>query len=271
MKRVGALAISLAVRGWDIARSRLPGPLNAVKKRSGVVLYYHAVKPHQRHRFARQMDEVLKRATVFPAGSPEAMRGDAPNVAVTFDDGFRRVIENAVPELTKRAIPFTVFVPSGSLGERPSWLRDPGHPCSTERVVSAAEVRALANLPLATVGSHSITHPNLVALDPAGAQEELMRSRADLESAAGVAIDLFSFPHGAHNAVLVDQAGRAGYRRVFTIEPTIVEGCPGPFTVGRVAADPDDWPLEFRLKIAGAYRWRHYLHRARQSRVKGKL
>jgi hypothetical protein len=71
---------------------------------------------------------------------------------------------------------------------------------------------------------------------------------------------LFSFPHGAHSAALVDQARQVGYRRVFTIEPLPVDANRDPFTVGRVAADPDDWPVEFRLKIAGAYRWRHHFH-----------
>jgi hypothetical protein len=31
-----------------------------------------------------------------------------------------------------------------------------------------------------------------------------------------------------------------------------------------VAAAPSDWLLEFRLKLAGAYRWRHYYHRMRR-------
>jgi len=258
------LAISFAVRSCDLIRSRL-WRLDRTAPRTGVVLYYHAVKPHQRHRFAEQMDELLKRAAPFPAGSLEVMRGKERNVAVTFDDGFRSVVENAIPELTKRGIPFTIFVPSGCLGERPSWVRDHKHRFWEERVLSAAELRALATGSLATLGSHSVTHPNLVELDAAHAGQELADSKAHLQAAAGVTIDLFSFPHGAHSAALIDQARHAGYRRVFTIEPTTVAGDSNSFIVGRVAADPDDWPVEFRLKIAGAYRWRHYVHRGRQA------
>jgi peptidoglycan/xylan/chitin deacetylase (PgdA/CDA1 family) len=266
MQRLIALAISLGMRGWDLIRSHVAR--NVPSRDSGIVLYYHAVKAHQRHRFARQMDDLLKHASPFPAGSPESIQRQRPNVAVTFDDGFRSVVENAIPELEKRRIPFTIFVPSGCLGERPSWVRDCRHPSWDERVVSPAELRALAKRPLATLGSHSITHPNLLDVAPARVEEELAGSRAQLQATAGVAIDLFSFPHGAHNGHLVEQARRAGYRHVFTIEPTSLK-CDGErFTVGRVAADPDDWPLEFRLKITGAYRWRHYLHRFRQPRVR---
>ena len=32
------------------------------------------------------------------------------------------------------------------------------------------------------------------------------------------------------------------------------------FVVGRTKADPEDWPLEFCLKLCGAYRWRNRWH-----------
>jgi len=264
-KRLIALAISLAVGAWDCTKSRLRRFADRPAPISGVVLYYHAVKPHQRRRFARQMDELLKRACAFPAGSPEAMTEDRRNVAVTFDDGFESVVENAVPELVKRRIPFTVFVPSGCLGQRPPWVRRGRHAVCEERVLSASGLRTLANVPFATIGSHSVNHRNLAKVDSTSAEHELVGSRADLETAVGTRIDLFAFPHGAHNAALLDQARQAGYRRVFTVEPTMINSKADEFALGRVAADPDDWPIEFRLKIAGAYRWRHYLHRSRQA------
>jgi peptidoglycan/xylan/chitin deacetylase (PgdA/CDA1 family) len=158
-----------------------------------------------------------------------------------------------------------MFVPSGCLGERPSWVRNSAHPFWRERVVSADELRQLAEVDVATIGSHSVTHRNLVDLDPAHIEHELVRSRFDLEAALGRPVDLFSFPHGGHNPSVIDQVRRAGYRRAFTIEPTPLDGGGEPFTVGRVAADPDDWRLEFHLKIVGAYRWQHYLHRLRNA------
>lgn len=264
IKRWAALAISLAVGGYDLMRRQVQHSLNRPARCRGVVLYYHGVTPQQRLRFAGQMDELLKCARPFQAGSPETMVVAGRNVAVTFDDGFESVVENAVPELVRRDIPFTLFVPSGCLGERPSWVNDPTHPSREQRVLSATALRALASVPLATIGSHSISHRRMSDLDSDDAALELVRSKADLETAVGATVDLFSFPHGAYTAALLDQARRVGYRRVFTIEPTMAEADPCAFTVGRVAAHPDDWPLEFRLKIAGAYRWRRWRHRLRQ-------
>jgi peptidoglycan/xylan/chitin deacetylase (PgdA/CDA1 family) len=259
------LTISVLVAGWDFVSSGFSRLCGLPQPCRGVVLYYHAVKPDQRQRFARQLDTLIRQASLFPAGSPEVMRSGRRNIAVTFDDGFRSVLDNAVPELTKRCIPFTVFIPSGCLGERPSWVHDPNHPSWHERVLSRAELRALVAVPLATLGSHSVNHPNLLRLDKPEARCELEDSRAALEAAAGVVVDLFSFPHGGHNRVLVDQASIAGYRRVFTVQPSRVDRNADPFVVGRVATDPDDWAAEFRLKLAGAYRWRGLLLRKRHA------
>lgn len=261
IKRFLALVVSLVLCGLDLVRDWVLRRLGRPLPRRGVVLYYHAVKPRQRSRFARQMDEILKRARPFPAGTPQAVAGGARSVAITFDDGFRSVVENAAPELAKRRIPFTLFVPSGSLGERPSWVRDPKHPSWDERVLTIKELRALASTRLATIGSHAVTHRNLLRLDPAEARREMAQSRVELKAALGSDVDLFSFPHGAHSPEHLDHARQAGYRHVFTIEPANVGEKPDDFVIGRVAVDPEDWPLEFRLKIAGAYRWRCWLHR----------
>jgi glycosyltransferase involved in cell wall biosynthesis len=47
----------------------------------------------------------------------------------------------------------------------------------------------------------------------------------------------------------------AGYQRVFTVEPVTAFSEPSEYVTGRVPVDPTDWPIEFRLKMLGAYRW----------------
>ena len=263
MKRLIAILVSAGVAVVDSMHGRVYRLFKRSLPPRGVILYYHAVHPRDRAAFAWQMDEAQKRAHVFTAGSPEAILPGSRNVAITFDDGFRSVAENAIPELTQRGIPFTLFVPSGYLGGRPGWVRRPDHSLANERILSGEELRALAKGPLTTIGSHSVTHPHFLRIDADHARRELIQSKGDLEKAAGVTIDLFSFPHGAYSAALVQEAQGAGYRRVFTIESTTIGSDPNVFVVGRVAADPTDWRIEFRLKLAGAYRWRPYLHSLR--------
>ena len=261
MKRLLMLAISLVVRGIDVASDLVRHSLKQPLPARGVVLYYHAVKVRQRQRFAEQMDALCRYASPFSAASPETMRGARYQAAVTFDDGFTSVLTNAVPELTKRAIPFTIFIPTGSLGQKPAWVRHPSHAAWEERVLSERELRDLVANPLATIGSHSITHPNFLEIDAATADDEFSRSKAHLETVLRTQVDLLSYPYGAHNAALDRRARHAGYRRVFSIDPSMVTPDAPHYAIGRVIADPDEWPIEFRLKLHGAYRWRSYLRR----------
>jgi peptidoglycan/xylan/chitin deacetylase (PgdA/CDA1 family) len=255
LKRLTRLAISLLVWSGDSlvawVRRLFGRPLPA----RGVILYYHAVTAGQRAAFARQMDLLLRLAKPWRLDGETRDDSGGLHVAVTFDDGFGGVAENALPELKRRRIPCALFIPTGSWNSRPGWVKDPGHPAWGERVLSREELRVLAAEPLVTIGSHSVSHPNFLTLDSRTAAREFAGSKQALEVELGRPVDLFSFPHGAFNGPLVRQARESGYRRLFTTEPRLVNPANPGLIVGRVAAGPDDWPLEFRLKLAGAYRW----------------
>ena len=254
MKRLLKLAISLVVRAWDIF---VAFALRLVGRRTQptcVVIYYHAIDSGQRARFARQMDDLLRLAQPVPAGLCSLPDSSAHYCAITFDDGFVSVLENALPELELRNIPATFFVPTGSLGGPPAWVKA-NSPARHQRVLSAEQLAGLKDHRLLAIGSHSISHPNFLKLGSAEAERELDQSKAQLEAILGRKVGLFSFPHGECDAQTIALARAAGYDRVFTISPSNAFTGPDNFVIGRVLVDPADWPLEFRLKLLGAYRW----------------
>lgn len=99
----------------------------------GAVLLYHRVDTSENdpcglcvspERFAQQMEWLAAHYEVLPLTEFLARR-DAGNlergmVAVTFDDGYLDVLENALPILERFGIPATVFVATGNLGA-PFW------------------------------------------------------------------------------------------------------------------------------------------------------
>lgn len=260
MKRLLKLAISLVVRAWDIL---VAFALRLVGRRTQptcVVIYYHAIDSGQRARFARQMDDLVRLAKPVPAGLSSLPGSPAHYCAITFDDGFVSVIENALPELELRNIPATFFVPTGLLGGPPAWVKA-NSPARHQRVLSAEQLASLKDHRLLAIGSHSISHPNFQELDPAQARHELEHSKAQLEAILGRKVGLFSFPHGECDAQAIALARAAGYDRVFTISPSNAFTGPDNFVIGRVLVDPADWPLEFRLKLLGAYRWQSVVRR----------
>ena len=237
---------------------------------SCVILYYHAVAQEQRLRFARQMDELLRSSKPVAANCHEPLQAGIHYAGVTFDDGVHSVIENAVPELIKRGIPATIFVVADCVGAIPTWELFGGEFDPDDRTVTVAQIEMLPT-DLITIGSHTLSHPWLPSLPESEANEEIFASRKKLSSLLKRDITLFSFPYGAKNDRLVRVCRDAGYKRVFTITPTLSFKEPGEFETGRVAVDPADWSIEFRLKLIGAYRWLPAIYRLKRKILNGKL
>ncbi len=214
-----------------------------------VVLYYHGVPEQARSRFAAQM-RALSRTTVVRAGHTGSLPAGSSCVAITFDDAFRSVRANAVPELLSRGLPATIFVPVDFLGQEPGWDTRPG---INDQVMTCDELRTLPDL--IELGSHSLTHPHLPRLDVAGLEEEIATSRHRLAGLLGSQVSLLAFPYGEYDDRVVGTCRQAGYERVFGIDPRYADPAGRDFVRGRVAVDPNDGRLVFHLKARGAYRW----------------
>jgi peptidoglycan/xylan/chitin deacetylase (PgdA/CDA1 family) len=252
IKRRAKVAISLFwYAGSVLARLMARLTLRTPRGRL-VVLYYHAVPADARAAFARQLDALGRRVRVVRAGELDGLRPGEHGIAITFDDAFQSVGAHAVPELVRRSLPSTVFVPVRLLGRCADWdSRDDAG--LREQVMTAEELRALPEL--VELGSHSSTHRRLPALDAADLAEEIAGSRRELEGIVGAPVRYFAFPYGAHDRRVVQACRDAGYERSFSIVPRHAVGRRDDYVVGRVAVDPGDGRLEFFLKARGAYAW----------------
>lgn len=227
----------------------------------GVTLYYHAIQTEDRIAFARQMDAVLRQCTPVSLACIPRLLAGRRYVAIAFDDGFENVVVNAIPELVKRNIPATLFVTANALGKLAEWW--PGQSVERyQRIITEEELRQLPD-PLVTIGSHTMTHPFLTQVDRADAERELRESRSRLEQILEQEVTLFSFPYGDFNDAVVEWCREIGYQRVFTSLPRSALR-ENDYVNGRVAADPSDWPLEFYLKLSGAYNWAPYASSAKR-------
>jgi len=214
-----------------------------------LILYYHIVEGENRQRFACQMDSLLRWATPIRAEFKAPLSAADRRIVITFDDASETVLTQALPELGKRNIPFTIFVIPGLLGTSVDWYAAP------DSIMSVEQLQQLGKNPLVTIGSHTQTHPALPTLTEAAALAELMESKHQLEGLLNKPITMFSFPYGLFNEDLLQWCRDAGYERVFTTLPEDISLQKDDFVYGRVRVDPTDWPLEFYLKLAGAYRW----------------
>jgi peptidoglycan/xylan/chitin deacetylase (PgdA/CDA1 family) len=254
VKRLIKLAVSANIFLFDC----LVGYFLSIIKKSRatcVTLYYHAIYSEERNKFAEQMDDLLHWTIPISLKNSNRLDNGIRYSAVTFDDGLTCVIENALPVLTQRKIPFTIFVPTGYIGKRSSWAQQDNQKTQQDAVVTEEQLRALANNELVVIGSHCVSHSNLLSIDNESARNEIYQSKNDLESILGLKVKLLSFPYGGYTAIHIKLAKEAGYERLFTILPSCINSELNDFVMGRVRVDPSDWRLEYRLKLLGAYRW----------------
>jgi peptidoglycan/xylan/chitin deacetylase (PgdA/CDA1 family) len=222
-----------------------------------VILVYHSIPRNKIKSFIKQLDYIIKVTMPIHLDYEKVLNKNIRYSVVTFDDGFQSVIVNGVPELLKRKIPFTIFIPSGQIGKKPEWL---GNTDDEDKNESIASVVDLLNLPkeLTSFGSHTINHPKITTLNKEQAYKEIKTSKDQLESLFKKEIKYFAFPHGDYNQQTLNLCKKAGYRKVFTINYISPDNHFNGFELGRVSVDSSNWMIEFKLKVLGAYGWMYY-------------
>jgi peptidoglycan/xylan/chitin deacetylase (PgdA/CDA1 family) len=244
-------ALYCALRSCLASLSRAAG-----KERGcgGVVLTYHGVSDAQKAKFASQMDHLLKAGqAVFADSSGDASMGRR-RIAVTFDDGYANILRNAVPALRERNIPCVVFMTTKYMGEKPGWILDVDNPNRNEPLISAEQLRSLQG-ELVKIGSHTHSHALLGACDRDTLIDELSLSKKALEGRLSHEVDLLSLPYGSMNPDTLRCSRAAGYRVLFVNVP-YPDSMKGDMrVVGRTHVALEDWGIEYRLKLRGAYDW----------------
>jgi peptidoglycan/xylan/chitin deacetylase (PgdA/CDA1 family) len=246
--RVVKCGISLAVHAGTTLKNSV-GRLFGMKPAGFcVILNYHSIPAAERALFASQMDLLVRYSMPVRADTMSTLQPGTAYAAVTFDDGFENFIDEALPELRARNIPSTMFIIVDALG------KEFGPEEHLEKVMSARQMRELPE-DFVAIGSHTLTHPFVPNCNRDEAERELLNSRIQLEQLLGRPVTMFSFPFGGFSAEGIELCRKAGYSRIFTALPYNAFQTLDEFVVGRCRADTSDWPLEIRLKLAGAYRW----------------
>jgi len=148
------------------------------------ILFYHRVadEPDELavslRRFAAHMDlladEGLHALDVEEAVARHAEGRGAGVIGLCFDDGYADVADHALPVLERHAFSATVFLPTGVIDGTAalSWYDHPPPMLSWE------QIRAFDRAGTLRFGAHTVTHPNLTAIDDNAAGRIVRRPRA---------------------------------------------------------------------------------------------
>lgn len=190
--------------------------------------------------FARQMDLLASGRFGRAACLGGARLDGAPEVCVTFDDGYRDALTTAAPLLAERKLPFSVCVTPA--------LLDSGRP-----YLGWDELKELARVPGAEIGAHGLTHARLDELDDAALSRELAESRRRLEDALGRPATVMTWPHGACSRRTAQAARRAGFVRAGCSLYGVNEPGRDPLLLKRTEIVAFDSDADFARKCAGGW------------------
>ncbi len=169
--------------------------------------------------------------------------GDTLEVAVTFDDGFKDNLSEAVPILTELEIPFTVFVSRKHIKYDAS------------EYLNEAELKELAAWPGATIGAHGANHLPLAPLDQSEIWHEVHDSKNYLEDLLGKPVLTMSYPFGSLNHVVRDVVEKAGYLRAACRHWGINDAYNDRLLLYRTPIHAEDTERIFIQKLKGFWDW----------------
>ncbi len=227
-----------------------------------------------------QLLQILSGKAVFPK------RG----IWITFDDGWQSNISEVVPVMVKYNIPITFFICSGpaegkgvfwftlvrsfcdNLPEiyrhdlKKLWLTSEATRRKVEKnlwnsisllpmreAMTIEDVRALSQISLATIGSHTDNHALTVNCTDAELKEEIRKSRLKLSKWCGKKIRFFSYPNGDYhlkdNAILQ----QAGIELAATTKKEFITPTTDRYFVPRFNVNDDAFFPEVLCQMVGAW------------------
>jgi peptidoglycan/xylan/chitin deacetylase (PgdA/CDA1 family) len=128
------------------------------------------------------------------------------SVAITFDDGYRNLLDHAIPVLERYGLPATIFIVSGYCGRNNNWPSQPHSSVSDRPLLSWEELSALP--PLISLGAHTMTHPDLTLLSAKVCEEELGGCQVQMEQRLGRPVRWLAYPYGACSPQVRSLAGQ---------------------------------------------------------------
>lgn len=171
-------------------------------------------------------------------------------VALTFDDAYRDVFENALPLLLEAGFTATCYAVSGRLGDHNAWDADRLRVRKPLMTVTQLEEWRAAGM---EVGAHTRTHARLTDCTDTALADEVRGSRFDLEDLLGAEVKEFCYPYGLHDERVIAAIQDAGFRAAVTTRRGRARPADDRFRLPRVPVRGDRSTLGLPLRVMTCY------------------
>ncbi|TPD59768.1 chitin deacetylase [Emcibacter nanhaiensis] len=124
-------------------------------------------------------------------------------VAITIDDAYLSIYENAWPILREAGFPFTLFTSS-----EPVDLKVDGY-------MTWDQIREMNQDPLVSIGHHGHSHEHLLRMTPGQVKQDLETASARYKAELGYVPDILAYPFGEYSAEIEELARSLGLKAGF--------------------------------------------------------
>ena len=132
----------------------------------------------------------------------EIKNNSSKKFIITFDDGYKDLIENALPLLKKYNFKATCLIISNLIGKSNMW-DEHNNNIKDKELMNLSDIDFWLKNGM-KIGSHSKNHKKLTLLKEKDAKDEIINSKIELESLTGTSINSFCYPYGLHNESIVN-------------------------------------------------------------------
>ena len=192
--------------------------------------------------FREHLEELKKdKYTVLPLGEiVDKLKSGAVlpdrSVAITIDDAYLSVYENAWPLLKEAGFPFTIFVSTDNLDQKmPAFM-------------NWAQLKEMADQGV-YVGHHTASHAHLPRLSADKLKEEIERASESFKKNLGFVPGLFAYPYGEYGSDIKDYIERAGFKAAFGQQSGVAYAQHDLFALPRFALN-ENYGSIGRLRLA---------------------
>lgn len=169
---------------------------------------------------------------------------------ITFDDGYRNVVQNAMPVLDKLGFTATNYLVANQFDGGNVWDAKIGIPHSPLMTVEEMRQWAAAGH---EVGSHTLDHVHLPEMTLDEARRQMVESKDVLEQALGAPVTAFCYPYGDHGPEHLVMAREAGYDNATLTKRGLANASDDPFGLPRVTVSRSTGIFRFLQKCLTRY------------------
>ena len=175
-------------------------------------------------------------------------------VGITFDDGYRNNLLQALPVLRRNRFTATCYAVSSAFGDWNTWDAAQGVPKAT--LMDKADFKQWLGAGM-DVGAHTRRHLDLTTIDDTTALDEIAGSKKELESALDTEVRHFCYPYGHFNDAHRAMVASAGYVSATTVRRGRAWPGDDVFALPRVLVSQSNHLGHFLAKLTTGYEDRH--------------